>query len=140
MLYTHPIFTAVTSEIVSKSPPSYTAIYIGALLTLATGLLLKIYSDTKAKKTKDDEQMTAMNQSLVLLLSKQPDTTADLQEQKVAIKALETKQSAYDVSLALLKQEIAMHVVVSDAERKSLRSDINAVRDGLIERRTSPRD
>jgi len=133
--------------LVTTTPPSYIGVYIAGLLTFVSGVALFLAQGERERrrresdiKTKNDEQMAAVNQSLTLLLSKQADTTADLTVQAAQMKALETKQSAYDVSLALLKQEIEQHIRTSEEDRRRLHDNITAVRDGLIsDRRASER-
>lgn len=115
---------------------SYLLTGLVTLLVLLVMYLLQGERDRRKReievKGKNDEQMVAVNQSLALLLSKQADTTTDLTNQAAQMKALETKQSAYDVSLALLKQEIAMHIHSSEEDRRRLHDNINAVRDGVV--------
>lgn len=135
------------SPLAPKGSPSVVSYVLTGLVTLLVLLVMYLLQGERERrvreadiKQKNDEQMAAVNQSLTLLLSKQGDTTADLTSQAAQMKALETKQSAYDVSLALLKQEIEMHIRTSEEDRRRLHDNITAVRDGLIsDRRASER-
>lgn len=124
--------------------PSLLSYLLTGLVTLLVLLVMYLLQGERERrrreadiKQKNDEQMSAVNQSLTLLLSKQGDTTADLTNQAAQMRALETKQSAYDVSLALLKQEIEMHISSSEDDRRRLHDNINSVRDGLAANRRS---
>jgi len=134
------------SSLVSHQPPSYTALFLAALLTLVSGLTLSTWNDIRKQRSKNNDQMVAMNQSLALLLEKQGETTRDLSEHTAEIRALNSKGSAYETSLALLKQAIEMHIQTSEEDRKGLHQKIDLVRDGVrdyrhpIDRRSNERD
>lgn len=140
-----PLLAITTdSPLAPQGQPSIVSYVLTGLVTLLVLLVLYMLQGERERrvreaqiKQKNDEQMAAVNQSLTLLLSKQGDTTADLTAQAAQVKALETKQSAYDVSLALLKQEIEMHIRTSEEDRRRLHDNITAVRDGLATNRRS---
>lgn len=135
------------SPLAPKGSPSIISYVLTGLVTLLVLLVIYLLQGERERrvreaqiKQKSDEQMAAVNQSLTLLLSKQADTTTDLTQQAAQMKALETKQSAYDISLALLKQEIHLHIQSSEEDRRHLHDNINAMRDGMtLTRRSSER-
>lgn len=125
------------SPLAPTGQPSVLSYILTGMVTLLVLFTMYQLQGERERRQKNDEQMAAVNQSLTLLLSKQADTTSDLTLQSAQMKALETKQSAYDVSLALLKQEIELHIRSSEEDRRRLHDNISSMREGLTNNRRS---
>lgn len=142
LLFPLPLFPIAADSssggVVSNAPPSFVGIYIAAVLTLASGVLLFLLQGERDRrknenrvKENNDTQMAAINQSLALLLSHQSVTDTELVEHAGQLRALETKSSGYDISLALLRQAIETHIATSEEDRRNIHDKVESMREGL---------